>query len=73
MPRVCTGDLRHHGQRRSNEADEGLARRRQSHDAGHRAGIIGGIAVDATSVYWINGGSPNRDFDDGTVMKLTPK
>jgi hypothetical protein len=33
----------------------------------------GGIAVDGTSVYWVNGGTNTSLSTDGTVMKLTPK
>jgi hypothetical protein len=29
--------------------------------------------VDATSVYWTTYGTPDNSYQDGTVMKLTPK
>jgi hypothetical protein len=34
---------------------------------------IHALAVDATSVYWTTLGTPDNDYKDGTVMKLTPK
>jgi hypothetical protein len=34
---------------------------------------IGGIAVDATSVYWADMGTLANNFEDGAVMRLTPK
>lgn len=34
---------------------------------------IQALAVDATTIYWTTLGTPENDYQDGTVMKLTPK
>ena len=35
--------------------------------------LIRALAVDARSVYWTTLGTPDNEYKDGTVMKLTPK
>jgi len=34
---------------------------------------VQGLAVDDTSVYWTTGGTFENGYQDGAVMKQTPK